>query len=102
MRPFGELVQVNHQCYRVVPVVFVYPAHDEFLRILVEVLLMEWRWVHRIEKLIQVAQVQLNPMVLQRVSPPVFRDRCDKGKWAGERFCNIHRRPTEDTGFVFH
>jgi len=56
---FGRpLVQVDAQFERSVKGEFLSPAHDEFFRIVVEILFNERRRVHRIEELVHVAQFQ--------------------------------------------
>ena len=46
--------QIHDQPDRIVQRIFCRPAHDELLQIIIEVLLMKWRRIHRIKKLFQV------------------------------------------------
>lgn len=62
---FRKILDMNHQTHWIVPVVLLDPAHDEFLRIMVEIFFMEWRRIHRIEELLDGAQTNLDPMVRQ-------------------------------------
>ena len=52
------LVQVDAQFERSFRREFLGPAHDEFLRVVVEILFNERRRIHRIEQLVQVMRFE--------------------------------------------
>src|SRR5215218_10148398 len=58
----GKLLTIDNQLNRLMPMKFLRPTDDEFLRVMVQVLLMERRRIHRVEELADIAQTQFDTM----------------------------------------
>ena len=54
------LAQRNDQDNRIAYRVFLGPAHDEFFRIVIQILFVKWGWVHRVEELTEFIQVDFD------------------------------------------
>ena len=64
LRPawIGFTTEMNHEPQGLMPVELLRPTDDEFLRVVIEILFMEGRRIHRIEQLVEVAQLDLDTM----------------------------------------
>ncbi len=62
----GLAIEMHHQRERPIVVQLARPVDDEGLGVGVEVALAEWRRVHRVEELVQLADVDLDDLAARR------------------------------------
>lgn len=82
------LTDVNAQNERIVPVIFLGPTNDEFFRVMIEIFLVKWRWVHRIEELLDSIDEHFDSMVLSLMQFEFKTSRRAPGRKPDELFAN--------------